>query len=258
MDANVALELLRKSVEAAISEEATVSVAYSGGLDSSILTALAKEFATVRCYTCVVPGSFDSRNAKSRAESEDVDLTVIELRAEEIPEIAREASDLLQTSNPTQLAYTIPVLAVLKGSREKLVLVGHGADELFGGYAKYASAQDPKSMMADDLDKMLNEAEAVATAAASLGKKIAFPFASSEVVEFSKSLPLDRMISASERKILLREVAKLLGLPSRDLPKKAAQYSSGVLREMRRLAKAEGMSLSDWAAHLLESRERSS
>ena len=258
MEAIGALGLLRKSVEEIISGEDAVSVAYSGGLDSSILATVAKEFTTVHCYTCVVHGSFDARNAKSRAESESLDMTLIELTTEEIPGITLEASTLLGTSNPTQLAYTVPVLVALKGSRERLMLAGHGADELFGGYAKYVTAKNPEQMMADDLDKMLREGGAIARAAVALGKRAAFPFVSRELIRYTRSLPVDRKVSASGRKILLREVAELLDLQSHDFPKKAAQYSSGVLKEMRKLARTEGVSLSDWTSHLPDKCERSS
>jgi len=258
MDATGALGLLRKSVGETVSGKAAVSVAYSGGLDSSVLAAVAKEYTRVHCYTCVVRGSFDARNARSRAESESLDLTVIELTTEDIPGIALEASTVLGTSNPTQLAYTVPVLVALKGSKEQLMLAGHGADELFGGYAKYVAAHDPEQMMADDLDKMLREGEAIANAAIALGKRAAFPFVSREMIEYMKSLPVDRKVSASGRKILLREVARMLDLQSHDIPKKAAQYSSGVLKEMRKLARSEGVSLSDWTSHLSDNRERSS
>jgi hypothetical protein len=78
------------------------------------------------------------------------------------------------------------------------------------------------------------------------------------MIEYMKSLPVDRKVSASGRKILLREVARMLDLQSHDIPKKAAQYSSGVLKEMRKLARSEGVSLSDWTSHLSDNRERSS
>jgi asparagine synthase (glutamine-hydrolysing) len=54
------------------------------------------------------------------------------------------------------------------------------------------------------------------------------------------------MLGPGGRKLVLREVAVLLGLDAHDRPKKAAQYSSGIMREMERLARKEGMSMSEW------------
>ena len=241
-----ALDLLRRSARGIILSEKIVAVAYSGGLDSSILAAISRELTNVRCYTCVVSGSFDDLNVRGRADSESMDLTLIELKADALPSQVRDASRVLGSSNPIQIAYSIPIISVLRESRERLVLAGSGADELFGGYAKYAAARDPSNLMKEDLDKMLLEAEHLKKAARSAGKELGFPFVSDELISFSRSLPIDRKITESVRKVLLREVARELGLPSYSLPKKAAQYSSGVLRQMEKLAKAEGRSLAEW------------
>lgn len=257
MDAAEGLELLRKSVVEDLAGESAVGVAYSGGLDSSLIAALAKESADVRCYTCVIKGSFDDRNAMDRAESESLKLTLIELTNHDIREIASAVASLLNTSNPVELAYTIPVYSVIKRCSERLVLAGNGADELFGGYAKYSSVGNPEQMMAADLEKMLGESESLKKAAESMGKMIRFPFAAKEMVDLSRSLPMTSKISSSERKIFLRDIARLLGLPSHNLPKKAAQYSSGILKEMERQAKADGKKLAEWTRGLAAIRRRS-
>lgn len=257
MEAVTVLALLRESTKETLVDETEVSVAYSGGLDSSLIAAVAREFVRVRAYTCAVKGSYDAGNAKRRAESESLDLTLIELRGDEIPSAVRDGIRILGTSNPQQLAYTIPILVVLRESPERLVLAGNGADELFGGYAKYASARDPAKLMTDDLEKMMRESETLREAARHMKKRIEFPFASKRLVDFARSLPIEEKITPTARKILLREVARQLGLPSHDLPKKAAQYSSGVLREMRRYARAEGRSLAEWTKHLVVADGRS-
>ena len=257
MEATEAIDLLRESTRKIASGQPHVSVAYSGGLDSSVIAAIAREFATVHCYACAVEGSFDAGNAASRAESESLDFTLIPLNTGQMPSIVREAVELLQTLNPLQLAYTIPILTVLKESTENLVLAGNGADELFGGYAKYASAKDPSKLMADDIDKMLQEGERLKAAAIHFKKHIGFPFASEKLMAFSRSLPLDRKITPFTRKVILREVARNLGLPSHNLPKKAAQYSSGTLKEMEKLARAEGISLSEWTRRIAGATGRS-
>ena len=50
------LNALRESITSAIGKERTVAVAYSGGLDSSLIASLAKESAEVKCYTCAMAG----------------------------------------------------------------------------------------------------------------------------------------------------------------------------------------------------------
>jgi asparagine synthase (glutamine-hydrolysing) len=246
MDDERLLVLLRKAVRAEIRDEKMVSVAYSGGVDSSVIAAIAKEACPVRCFTCAVEGSFDATNAAMRAEEEGLRLTLLEIDADDLRKYVASASEALGTADPIQIAYSIPTLKVLEESHHKLVLAGNGADELFGGYSKYLTARDPRETMDADIEKMLNEANMIMEWAASRRKRAGFPFIREEVREFSATLPLSKKIDGTDRKVILRDVARLLGLPSDDRPKKAAQYSSGVLKLMRGLAREEGMSLADW------------
>jgi asparagine synthase (glutamine-hydrolysing) len=162
------------------------------------------------------------------------------------------ASRALGTAEPMPIAYSIPTLKVIEESKCRLVLAGNGADELFGGYSKYLASKNPREAMDADIEKMLSEADLIKRWAASRGKRAGFPFAREEVHEFSASVPLSKKIDGTDRKVILRDAARLLGLPSDDRPKKAAQYSSGVLKLMRGLAREEGRSLADWTKSISE------
>lgn len=246
MDASALLEVLRKSVRSCTGGEERVAVAYSGGLDSSVIAALASEKTTVRAYTCATPRSFDRLNAWQRARAEGLEHLVVELSSAEVVNAVELAGSVVGTSNPIEIAYTIPIIVVLRESAEKTVLAGNGADELFGGYARYLSTKDPREMMKNDLRKARAEAALIESWAASMGRRARFPFMDERVVRFSESLSADQKISAMDRKVILREVARSLGLPSYRLPKKAAQYSSGILREMERIARSNDLTLAEW------------
>lgn len=252
MDATGLLKGLRRATQEIIGSEPAVAVAYSGGLDSSVIVGIAKEFAQVKCYTCAIKGSFDSRMASEFAAQDGVDHLVINLSEKELVGWVARASSYLSSADPMRIAYTIPVLCVLEGCHEGCMLAGNGADELFGGYARYSDAEDPSTMMAMDLEKMQQEASLLSVLATGMGKRIGFPFASKEVVSFAEQTPLEEKVKGPGRKLILREAARLMSLPSYNRPKKAAQYSSGVLKEMKRISRKEQLRLSDWTARVTQ------
>lgn len=244
-------DAFEKSVAKEVQGESRVAVAYSGGVDSSIIACFASRITKVHCYTCAVEGSFDSRDAAQAAALEGLEHSLISLTREGLVQLVREASRLLGGNDPVRVAYTIPILGVLRNCSENLVLTGSGADELFGGYAKYASVKDPSDMMLRDLKKLESEIEMLQREAVSAGKRIGFPFVAGDIVSIASQIPLDEKINSSGRKLVLRQVAKTLGLPSHERPKKAAQYSSGVMREMERQAKRDGKTTANWIESLM-------
>ena len=244
------LESLRTAVLRAKGDEKSVGVAYSGGIDSSIVAALAQEIADTRCYSAVVPGSHDARTVSASAAEEGRELEVVELSDERLVTLAIEARDLVGSSDSTPIAYTIPLVAVIGTARENVVFAGNGADELFGGYAKYVTTPNPQQEMEVDLGKSIREAKALERHALVQGKRIGFPFLSDNVRELARTMPIEQKIQGSSRKLPLISLAREIGLPSEHRPKKAAQYSSGVLRRMEKLAKADGKSTAAWVASL--------
>jgi asparagine synthase (glutamine-hydrolysing) len=246
MDAEALLDSLRKSVRKDIDRAAKVAVAYSGGIDSSVIAALASEQAEVNCYTWAVEGSFDAANAQTRAREEDLNVSLNLLQPARLRSAVASASTALGSTDPVPISYAIPLILVLEESPEKIALAGNGADELFGGYSKYASAGDPSAVMRSDLSKTLREADALKRWTETTGKRLCLPFISDDVINLSNDMPMSWKIRGGERKVVLREVAKLLKLPSHDRPKKAAQYSSGTLKLMKRTAKTEELSLVQW------------
>ncbi len=250
MDAEGLLKPLRISIKACVDGQSSVAVAYSGGVDSAVVEMIARETATTVCYTCAVRGSHDHSRAPLSAEESGIKLKLIVLERERLAALVSKTCSALNTEDPLKVAYSVPVLCVIDECEQDVVLVGSGADELFGGYAKYLEDSDPESSMEKDLDKMLAENELLREYASSVGKRLEAPFCAPEVISFAKGLPLDRKLGAGNRKIVLREAARSLGVLSHDSPKKAAQYSSGVMKEMKAMAKERGVGLREWTAEL--------
>jgi len=249
------LSTLRSSMKRIAGEEKTVGVAYSGGLDSSIVVALAKELANTKGYTCAITGSFDDKHASESALDDGIVAETVHLSEPELVKYIVRAAGVLGTVSPVQISYSVPVLCALDSCREKLLLTGSGADELFGGYAKYQAHSDPEAAMSSDLVKAIAEAQLLGAEAQRLGKRLGFPFMDEPVIMAALNVPVERKVDVSGRKLVLREIGKVLAPHSADKPKKAAQYSSGVMKEMERLAKADRLDLHDWTADVC-SRQR--
>ena len=246
MDTDEMLRLLRDSTKECVTSSDTVAVAYSGGVDSAVVEKVAREFARTIGYTCAVQGSHDHGRAPIFAAESGVEIHMTVLDREKLVGFVSKACSILKSSDPLRVAYTVPILCVIDASEHDVVLVGSGADELFGGYAKYLESVDPSAAMVNDIKKMQVENASLKEYAKSIGKRMEAPFISQELMSFAKGLPVDRKLGHGERKIILREVAKALGVLSYDAPKKAAQYSSGVMKEMKCMAKEQGKELRVW------------
>ncbi len=245
-DSSDLLAILEDAVASALGEARDVAVAYSGGLDSALIARLAKERATAKCYTCAMKGSFDAAHAQDFAEHDGLGSKLIEVETAALPGLVGRTSRALNTEDPSRVAYSIPLACVVELCHERTILSGCGADEVFGGYGKYLRTPDPSEMMRSDLAKMLAEDDGMARFAKGLGKRYHSPFVTESVLSFSDRLPISRKVSGGERKVVLREVAFSLGLESHDRPKKAAQYSTGILKEMKNQAKQSGLDLATW------------
>lgn len=250
MDSDELIRLLRSSVRECAVGADTVAVAYSGGVDSAMVERVAREFTKTICHTCAVRGSHDHSRAPIHAAESGAELRMVTLGRERLAGLVSKACYILGSDDPLRIAYTVPIICVIDASGQDVILVGSGADELFGGYAKYLEVEDPSTAMVNDIKKMQLENESLKKYAKSVGKRMEAPFHSRQLISFANRLPVERKLAQGERKVILREAAKALGVLSYDAPKKAAQYSSGIMKEMKRMAKEEDKELREWTAEI--------
>jgi len=246
MNADLLLSALSREIQGSVCGERTVAVAYSGGLDSSVIEAIVRKHSTTVCYACSTEDGFDAKNVQARAEEDGCQCMLLLISPEELAEYLADAARVLDTDDPVVLSYTIPILCVLRKSEERTVLAGNGADELLGGYSKYLDMNDPTQTMTEDLAKAQLEANRLKGFAISIHKRLETPFLAAQVVNVASKIPMQDKIRGGRRKIPLRKVAMNLGLRSHDREKKASQYSSGVMRLMRQMAKEEELPLHEW------------
>ena len=238
--------LLGAVVRGRVAGRRRVAVSFSGGLDSSLLALLASRHAEVVLCSAFAPGSRDEEQTGRAAGLLGMELKSAVLDQDEVARLTREAMLPPGESTPMDLALwsiysTTSLLASEAGA--ETILLGQLADELFGGYSKYAArARDggeaeAERMMKDDARSCAERGLLRDEAACSARAEAMFPYADERVASFAWGLPFGFKVREGERKAVLREAAAEAGLPEElaRAPKKAAQYSSGAAKLVGRL-----------------------
>ncbi len=226
--------------------EDRVAIAFSGGLDSATLAAIAKKNCETFLFCAGTEDSDDLASAEIAARELSLPLEKIILDEKSILELYGKIHSFYPGVLP-KIEIGIPILAACEAAKKKelsAILFGTGAEELFVGYERYYGYFEEGK----DLEKILrNEYETLKDKDMAMVKKIAykcnlearFPFYDKQLSELVFKIPLEeRMAERELKKGILREMGKMLGTPASSLKrkKKAAQYGSGVHRIVMRHA----------------------
>ncbi|MFQ5974995.1 MAG: asparagine synthase C-terminal domain-containing protein [Candidatus Hydrothermarchaeales archaeon] len=244
--------VIANSVDKSIMNLEEFGILFSGGLDSSLLAKFSEDKGKkVILYTIGLKGSPDLEYARMTREAFKSPIKVKVITPKEVEDYAREVISVIKNYNPMDVSIGIPFYIACKMARENGVshiLCGQGADELFGGYHRYLkmSKEDLQAALNEDIKKArvstFKRDHAIAKANS---LKLLTPFLDPDLVKASLKIPVDFKIRDGIRKFILREVAKKRGLPDFivNREKKAIQYSTGVNKVLRKLAKRENKSL---------------
>jgi asparagine synthase (glutamine-hydrolysing) len=247
-------KLLSASIGYVSASSNRVGILFSGGLDSSVVaTAATNAGLKPRLYTAAFPGSTDVKTAEKSAKTLGLDLNLTVVTGDKAEDTVKRTVWAVESSDPLQVCVALPLNIAAEAAvecGERVLLTGSGCDELFGGYARYlqlGSYEELSNALIKDVLR-LGEREFARDAAIgeANGVHIYTPFAYLDLVNFALSLhPIYKIDNQAEepRKRVLRLSARRLGIPAEisDLPKKAAQYSSGSLKAVQKLAKAHGL-----------------
>ncbi len=237
---------LEKSTESCLEDR--VAIAFSGGLDSATLAAIAKKRCEVFLFTAGTADSPDMAQAGVVAAELSLPLEKITLDEKSIMEIYGKIHSFYP-GPLLKIEIGIPIYAACGAAKRKgleAMLFGSGAEELFVGYERYYNYLEEGK----DLDAILKaEFETLKDRDAAMVRKIAykcgiearFPFCDRRLADLAFQIPLEeRMAERELKKGILREMGKLIGVPQSALlrRKKAAQYGSGVHRLVMRNSEA--------------------
>lgn len=240
-------ELRGTVIESVDSLDDEAPVAFSGGLDSSILAARLDG----PLYVGGFEGSHDIEAARSAAELLDRSVRVVEFTHDDLERAVPAVVEATGRANPmdVQISLSLYLIAerVAADGHDRLVL-GQGADELFGGYAKVAKPSEHSRIESGTVRNATREVIAslptqlerdVLTLRAA-GVEPSVPLLADSVVSVALRLPGELLVSGETRKVALRKAADFLPSEIRERDKKAFQYGSLLAREFDRLARQAG------------------
>lgn len=215
-----------------------VGVAFSGGVDSSVLVACAKRHTEVVACSAFADGSLDGRTARAAADALGVEMTAVRLTVESVAESLKAIDLPFEPSLMDRSLWSLYAAVARRGAEAGAgtLLLGQLADELFGGYAKYEKTlvgdgeEAARRLMETDVADYKQRGRVRDVGACARWLKPAFPYEDPEVRELGESMPVSFKIGGGVRKAVLRRAAAILGVPEElsMAPKKAAQYSSGI------------------------------
>jgi asparagine synthase (glutamine-hydrolysing) len=147
--------LLHKSVIDRLHSDREVGCLLSGGLDSSLIAAIAseelkKQGRTLKTFSIGMEGSPDVKYAKIVAEHIGSSHTNFEVPTVEWVNAIREVIRIAETFDITTVRATTGQYLISKKIAEttniKVLLIGDGSDEATGGYLYFHKAPDPMAL----------------------------------------------------------------------------------------------------------------
>jgi asparagine synthase (glutamine-hydrolysing) len=226
--------------------------AFSGGVDSSLLARLVELQGLDLSLISIGFGEYDEADYIAKA----ADLIGGELYYQNIPleELEKGLTHTLELIEYDRIAllenavgyYFIFKLASHNGFNT--VLSAHGVDELFCGYDVFRREYNNTDLnqLIDTLTETAKQDNQIIEQIAGLFKiNYRCPFLENEFIAFSKTVPPNQKIRDENdklRKHYIREQATQLGLPDEIAyrAKSSLQYSSGLHKAIRRLARKNG------------------
>ena len=268
-DAAVKLQtLLWESIRRRLQGLKKVAVAFSGGLDSSVVAYLACKIGVeVQLLHVSMENEEETEVAIKAAEAIELPLQVDLFKDSDLEKTLPKVVALIEEADPVKAAIGASFYWVAEKALEagfKVVLAGQGADELFGGYQRYVSEYcqngDEKvrqTMFNDVLHIHESNLERDIKITAFHDVELRLPFGTYDLADYALSLPLDCKIEPkadTPRKLVLRKMAQNIGMPSSitEKPKKAVQYSTGINDAVKRIAKKKGKTVNEYVRELFQ------
>lgn len=249
------IDVLRKSLEDAVHRQLMSDVPYgvllSGGLDSSVIAAITKKFASRRVesndrenawypqlhsFAVGLKGSPDLIAAQKAADYIGTIHHEVNFTIQEGLDAIRDVIYHLETYDVTTIRASTPMYLlarVIKSMGIKMVLSGEGSDELFGGYLYFHKAPNAKEFHEETVRKLsklhLYDCLRANKSLAAWGVEGRVPFLDKEFIDVAMRInPEDKMIREGRMEKWVVRSAFESYLPESIAWRQKEQFSDGV------------------------------
>lgn len=246
---------LREALEAAVKRQLMCDVPYglliSGGLDSSIIAAIAAKFSRRRVesggseeawwprlhsFSVGLKDSPDMRYARKVADYLGTVHHEVVFTIQEGLDAIRDVIRHLETFDVTTIRAATPMYLMarkIKSMGIKMILSGEGADEVFGGYLYFHMAPNAKEFHEENVRKlfMLSKYDCLRAnkAMAAWGVEARVPFLDKEFLDVAMGFdPAEKMCPGDKIEKLPLRQAFAGYLPEEILWRQKEQFSDGV------------------------------
>jgi len=260
--------LLEESIQRRVRGLKEVAVAFSGGLDSSVVAFLAHKCGVkVNLLHVSLENQPETEEAIKAADELDLPLQVDLFKDSDVEAVLPQVVNLIEEPDPIKASIGVPFFwTAQKAAEAKLtvMLAGQGADELFGGYQRYVTeyckdgAESVTKTMFGDVARIhASNLERDLKITGFHNVELRVPFGSVGLAEFALGLPVELKLDCKPdtlRKLVLRKMAYDAGLPASiaDKPKKAVQYSTGINDAVKRIAKNQEKTVGEYIDELFQ------
>ena len=254
-DNHTSIEELREGLESAVKRQLMSDVPYgvllSGGLDSSVISAIAKKYSAKRIesgdrmdawwpqlhsFAIGLKGAPDLAKAREVADHIGTVHHEINYTIQEGLDAIRDVIYFIETYDVTTVRASTPMYLlarVIKSMGIKMVLSGEGADEIFGGYLYFHKAPTPKEFHTETVRKLgklyLYDCLRANKALSAWGVEGRVPFLDKEFLDIAMRInPADKMCPGNtiEKRVVREAFSDML--PESIVWLQKEQFSDGV------------------------------
>ena len=237
-------DVLYLTVRESVKDEDKVVIAFSGGVDSTLLSKICIDLKKqIYLVTIGFPFSHDllfSKKISVLLLSDSQNHIVYELNDVDFTESIKHVQSKISCNSLSHIENCIAFFHLSKVIKDNglgnFFLTANGLDELFCGYDRYRFYFDGghDSIIKFMEEKLINEfhlMSEISKVVGNSGIKSIQPFLTRDFIDFAKKIPLEYKIKGNNdylRKHVIRQIALDIGVPKESAmyPKKALQYGS--------------------------------